>query len=171
MEMVEVKTAELEGTALDYAVTFSTLDPFPEGELDWHIACTLEICKCGVKPSTEWASLGPLLESFDIQLSSTDDEPGYERRWNAHLSGSHSGPTPLIAACRAIVALRLGDVVSVPADLFDPRVAREEMRKKFEAAYMAFHSADPSESWSGTEYTRSHPAGAWWAWQTLKHGG
>lgn len=143
MSMIEVKTAELIGPALDWATfcaVFSGMQPtihkvesvtierkpfikpitFPRAvyltysgaygaELDW-------------SPSSSWEQGGPLIERFGCDLSCI--APG--NRWEANCWGCdlptpglhlHEAETPLVAACRAIVAANLGDVVSVPAEL------------------------------------------------------
>lgn len=73
--------------------------------------------------STDWSQGGPLLEREKLELRCTDYE------WQAFCFGfpvakAHSGrrvwasgPTPLIAAMRCLVASHLGDEVDVPDEL------------------------------------------------------
>lgn len=131
MEMIEVKAAELIGPALDWAVAkaiggerkphrFASNDDapmyeawvFPEGS--YCRACTQW------SPSTDWSQGGPLIEkhlvSFcveheDVILAVLCDDYGM------YISGWRQGETHLIAACRAIVAAKLGDAALVPAAL------------------------------------------------------
>ena len=68
-------------------------------------------------PSTLWEQGGPIIEATGIDLSS--DFSG-ESRWAAKhdsLTAWFCGETALIAACRAIVAVNIGDEVEVPEAL------------------------------------------------------
>ena len=130
--MIEVKTAELEGKALDWAVAMS------EGATNLHfdtVACwwfTLNgrdrVLSSGWSekqnycPSTDWSQGGPLIDKMDgfqlkIWLDSSPDTKceahihNYEGDWISF------GPTPLVAAMRCLVASKLGDVVQVPKEL------------------------------------------------------
>ena len=149
-EFTEVKTSDLVGSALDWAV--GQIDPMcaglrwevrdgvmlgvcSGGEIDGSPACfvseegfvarfqiarkTESIC---YSPSTDWRQGGPLIEKcaptltpFSMSFGGTQDywvaQPWDERALPI------DGPTPLIAACRAIVASVLGDTVSVPKEL------------------------------------------------------
>lgn len=137
--MIEVKTADMIGPALDLAVAKADgADP-----ILWDVCCGNGVsngnpseppeCCCNPlvdvsvgchkwAPSTDWAQGGPLIEEYSVMLDpwpslwiakidKTDDRKGIQGSAVAH------GDTPLIAACRAIVAAKLGDVVSVPAEL------------------------------------------------------
>lgn len=127
MSMVEVKASELEGAALDWAVAkiqnlearlylcpienkyrVATIVPGGDIEIAWH-------------PSTSWTRGGPLIEKYSVEIIASPlvgvsfnaivgDEEDYD--WQP-------GETHLIAACRAIVAAKLGDVVSVPSELLE----------------------------------------------------
>lgn len=73
------------------------------------------------QPSTDWAEGGPLIESKTIGI----DKTNRGKCWGAWISVScyesndpdATGPAPLVAACRAIVASVLGETVSVPKEL------------------------------------------------------
>ena len=129
MKTVEVKTADLIGPALDWAV----------GELEgewaeepYHLRGSEPRIWCnnhsyGYSPSTDWEQGGPLLRTYQIEFSINEDtgEVGasllYWRTYGkSHRTRWSKGDTHLIAACRAIVAAKLGDVVSVPAELAHP---------------------------------------------------
>jgi len=127
MEMVEVKTSELIGPALDWAVLFAGYGDGP----DWRLIdgalfiVSLHDVRVGMdgigqqekidpfQPSTRWKEGGPLIDSNVVIISKQ-----VEGKWWSH-SGNHlgEGHTALIAACRAIVANKLGDTVSVPKEL------------------------------------------------------
>lgn len=145
MEMVKVKTAELTGPALDWAVA-QAVKPigFVMRECDamdppWvlGIADIPDERKCRIleikpedididelplkgnwAPSRFWSQGGPLIEKHSVGFSLFNDEwlaCADETNTGCGIAGS--GPTHLIAVCRAIVATKLGDEVEVPQDL------------------------------------------------------
>jgi len=108
-----MKTAELTGAALDWAVAkcvghtddetiIRRLEPDEDG---WCIAY-----------STDWAQGGAIIEREGMQLWKGGE-------WCASLDQSfnppdfQTGTTPLIAAMRCYVASKLGDDVEVPEEL------------------------------------------------------
>ena len=111
---MRVKTNELTGAALDWAVAkcegllafgYRKTDRFiielSDGEFE-------EFC-----PSTDWAQGGPIIEREKITIFQTGkDWMGYIR----HDTESFA-PTPLIAAMRCYVASKLGDEVEIPEEL------------------------------------------------------
>lgn len=129
MEMIEVKTAELSGPALDWAVAKTEgADPMllPISRNGYEVVVLKNALPSGevagktCRYSTDWYQCGPLIEQNGVDLSA----PPFENRslgWDARLDDGESswvrGETPLIAACRAIVAANLGDTVLVPAAL------------------------------------------------------
>jgi len=113
MEMIEVKTAELIGPLLDWAVAqaegislriyhgevLRDYDGFPQF---W-------------RPSTDWSQGGPLIEKYAIEFEWVTD---LALRAEIPSCGTAAhARTHLVAACRAIVASVLGDTVSVPREL------------------------------------------------------
>ena len=134
-EFVEVKTAYLVGAALDWAVLNATNGDGPDWRLidgALFIVGLRDVC-VGMDgmdqqefiepfhPSTRWQDGGPMIESRLIELGAPTESGSFAGIWHAnhewgHING-HQGPTPLIAACRAIVASVLGDTVSVPKEL------------------------------------------------------
>lgn len=100
-----MKTSELRGSALDWAVAKC------EGRTD--------IC---LDYSTDWSQGGPIIERECIQLGGgpVNGEPQwFALRVKDDKSACHKGhgPTPLIAAMRCYVASRLGDEVNIPEEL------------------------------------------------------
>ena len=104
-----MKTSELTGAALDWAVEFA-----------------LEVVGCLGSPSTNWAQGGPIIEREKIDLCWSpsrgsclatisvlwpNEFPCGRRCITTH------GPTPLIAAMRCYVASKLGDEVEIPKEL------------------------------------------------------
>jgi len=108
-----MKTDELTGAALDWAVARCEVGDAAEQAGDWW------------KPSTDWAQGGPIIEREKIGIQrciraceyhgwlalkdeSFHDRSGPDEVW---------GDTPLIAAMRCYVASKLGEEVDVPKEL------------------------------------------------------
>ena len=127
-DTTQMKTTELTGKALDWAVAkcegFVQADDPP-----W---------EAGHEPfaySTDWALAGPIIEREHISLTPTITEGGYRTSRcddavlarielpNGRTEFEPServicyGPTPLIAAMRCYVASKLGDTIEVPEAL------------------------------------------------------
>jgi hypothetical protein len=105
-----MKTTELTGAALDWAVSKCEGFTWEQGDLD--------AGEYGpdFKPSTDWAKGGPIIEREGIELGMYGDQ------WRAvmHLESEsiyQDGSTPLIAAMRCYVASKLGDEVELPEEL------------------------------------------------------
>ena len=125
---VEVNCCGLVGPALDWAVAqvenvFVHIgDPELGDELRiFYVSgnCLPRVVRYA--PSTDWAQGGPLIEVHQIELE-WDGSDGKALWWKAthqDIVQFQMGETPLIAACRAIVAAHLGEVVSVPAELVE----------------------------------------------------
>lgn len=137
MNMVEVKTAELSGAALDWAVFCAvyqgceptinvvaeeTVKPikFPRAVyLTYSGAYGAEI---HWSPSTDWSQGGPLIHKYGCDLNCIAPANCWEANcWDERSPNPdlhlQEAETPLIAACRAIVSAKLGDVAQVPAEL------------------------------------------------------
>lgn len=111
---MKLKTSELQGAALDWAV--AECEQFVEDEFE---------------PSENWGDGGPIIEREGVELVRGNDlyfpkgnENGefYEPLWIAtRIEGPAVseawGTTPLIAAMRCYVASKLGDEVEVPDEL------------------------------------------------------
>jgi len=125
-----MKTSELTGAALDWAVTRANY------EINHETVWEQDRDTC--EYSTDWAQAGPIIEREKIELSA------YSGCWEARywegraaalqglppdvaastlrarkipLSVARVGPTPLVAAMRCFVAGKLGDDVTVPDGL------------------------------------------------------
>lgn len=118
---MKIKTSELTGAALDWAVAQAE-----EGERlaegwhphTWERNGKRELRAVPYAPSSDWSQAGPIIEreKFDIEWVGAEkcratydwlDEPFHEG----------FGPTPLIAAMRCYCASKLGDEVDVPEEL------------------------------------------------------
>jgi hypothetical protein len=114
-----MKTSELSGAALDWAVT--------KCEGYDHKVTSSEWGMWGW--ATDWAQGGPLIEREGIDVHRVNAEMWSAKLW-ANNSGmaknpaqwfKHNiqtdGPTPLIAAMRCYVASQLGDTIDIPNEL------------------------------------------------------
>jgi hypothetical protein len=101
-KQMKIKTSELTGAALDWAVA----------------ECENVYCFDGsYTPSTNWSQGGPIIEREWIDLHCVNDS-----LWEAECPAPgglamQNGPTPLIAAMRCYVASKLGDEVEIPEEI------------------------------------------------------
>ena len=122
---MKVKTSELQGAALDWAVANC------EGELSQH-GGQVHLVESKVRfyedtldiqytPSTDWSQGGPIIERKEIALEPmTHDKFGdgwLATRVEGPAVCMEFGPTILIAAMRCYVVGILGDEVEVPDEL------------------------------------------------------
>ncbi|MDL4862073.1 DUF2591 family protein [Halomonas elongata] len=114
------KTSELMGPALDWSVAKAQGD---------HCVINAGFFE-KVRFSTDWSQGGPLIERYigATQYEGDRDpiEPFYAETRCENMEAYANGPTPLIAAMRAIVAAELGDEVDVPDELAMDRRGEEE---------------------------------------------
>ena len=103
---IKLKTSELTGAALDWAVAKCELGEAINEVDDPHFY------------STDWAQGGPIIEREGINLRALSGALWEAETWSAE-GGQYllDGPTPLIAAMRCYVASVLGDEVEVPNEL------------------------------------------------------
>jgi hypothetical protein len=109
-----MKTAELTGAALDWAVAKCEKPEWLGNQAEVYVL------KAGFHPSTNWAQGGPIIEREGICVIEESD-----RTWTATMHYQNedtddvmwmeeTGTTPLIAAMRCYVASKLGDEVELP---------------------------------------------------------
>lgn len=124
MNTIEVKTAELSGQALDDAVAVAIgWIRYPDDSVEhgdtWHLDSHTApfgrvMPRSAWHPSTDWSQCGPLIEKYRVGL----DVRPCTGRWDAYCDRwVNFNESPLVAACRAIVAAKLGGMVQVPAEL------------------------------------------------------
>ena len=136
--MIEMKTSELIGPALDWMVA-KGVGVVPEDQQLEYITPNharpgdvIKIDKITIaepgkleyqfSPSTDWSQGGPLIDKmggFELKVW-LESKP--ETKCEAHIHNYDGnwivfGPTPLVAAMRCIVAAKLGDTVQVPKEL------------------------------------------------------
>lgn len=125
-DLIEVQARTLAGAALDWAVAqvegIEVAIAEPHYGTDWRVYRP----KSGEKysPSTDWAVGGPLVAKYrlDITMERRDLIWAYVTDIDGRpviINEVHGafGTTHLIAACRAIVAAKLGETVQVPKEL------------------------------------------------------
>ena len=104
---MKLKTSELQGAVLDWAVAKCEVGDAINEIDDPHFY------------STDWALAGPIIERERIGFKYTGTAMEFVAWVNGELSTMHDqyGPTPLVAAMRCYVASKLGDEVEVPDEL------------------------------------------------------
>lgn len=121
MNMIEVKTAELSGPALDWAVGVAVKHESVELDVLVTDGEPLGVCITAShvmnrwQPSADWSQGGPLIDEYAVEFEWVTDAT--IRAFSIIESGVGFGPGHLIAACRAICAAKLGDTVQIPAEL------------------------------------------------------
>lgn len=117
---MKIKTAELEGAALDWAAVIAIsgspvmFEIYGANFLGRSIRREVE--KGRIRPSTDWRQGGPLIDRYLIDFR-TQSKGCKVLAWAAHEPVPSEGPSHLIAAMRAIVASELGNEVDVPDEL------------------------------------------------------
>lgn len=134
--LIEVKTADLTGEALGWAVGKAEgLDVFlapPQYGNPWRVFVrhryTVTEQTKRYNPWEDWALGGPLAVKYQVSLIPEAQEvhegADLSERWRAsvyyrageHYSTKYSG-TALVATCQAVVATEFGDSVQVPREL------------------------------------------------------
>lgn len=120
-EKRRMKTSELIGPALDWAVSLITNPEWSDEDRRWN---TCDYADVGdeddepYSPSTNWAQGGPIIEREGMCIGTGSGV--YASTWYANkgLCVHHQfGPTPLTAAMRCYVASKLGEEVELPEEL------------------------------------------------------
>lgn len=115
---MQIKTGELTGPALDWAV--ATLEKLPRdvlvvvgGRPIVHRTFLGEITELRCEFSAHWSQGGPIIEREKLTLEWTGED------WMAYIRHDEEffGSTPLIAAMRCYAASKLGDEIDVPDDI------------------------------------------------------
>ena len=109
-----MKTSELNGAALDWAVAKCEGWPldiwFDEDQLP--MVRDDEVPE--YKPSTDWSQGGPIIEREELSSLKCYNHNEWECNNGPIFC---EGPTPLIAAMRCYVTSKLGDEIEVPEEL------------------------------------------------------
>lgn len=122
---VSIKTEELEGRVLRYAVAVAADVPVNfDGEKLW-VPWGTKAPGCNPygqtcwRPDRDWSQLGPLIERFGVAFH-VEESNGNVAAWT---KAGRQGPMVFgckshrLAACRAIAAAHHGDYADVPREL------------------------------------------------------
>jgi hypothetical protein len=119
---MKVKTSELTGAALDWAVAkcegYQAV--FTDGTIRPVFRKAQAVEATWPEYSTDWAQGGPIIGRENIGLVCQQPESIQRCAYRQTAEGEvfyHYGPTPLIAAMRCYVASELGDEVDIPEEL------------------------------------------------------
>ncbi|CAH0646709.1 MULTISPECIES: DUF2591 domain-containing protein [Pseudomonas] len=126
-DLIEVKAADLVGEALGWAVGMAEgleleLEP-PHYNTSWRVFArhryTVTEQAKRFNPWEDWAVGGPLLQKHNVSLHCPQKDWDYWAAWITENGKdvAQGADFPLPAACRAIVAHKLGDTVQVPKEL------------------------------------------------------
>ena len=121
---MKIKTADLTGPALDWAV--AKAEGYDPGWLVRQLSNPNPETRAIPGFSADWSVGGPIIEREEIGIR-RNAPCSKGREWEAGPSITAKGaggrwgygPTPLIAAMRCLVASRLGDEVDVPEELLE----------------------------------------------------
>jgi hypothetical protein len=104
---MRIKTSELGGAALDWAVATA------EG-----IVLRVDTRRSAwISYSSDWSMAGPIIEREGIDLTFTDDLHGTWVATQIHWFDTLKGRGPIEAAMRLYVSIKLGEEVDVPEEL------------------------------------------------------
>jgi hypothetical protein len=114
-----MKTNELTGAALDWAVT--KCEGFDPETLNTKTGVVYSLRYGVYTPSTDWSQGGPIIERECISVGDQThihEQPEHSAWYATNRKGAYGlGPTPLIAAMRCYVASKLGGEVEIPEEL------------------------------------------------------
>ena len=116
-----MKTSELTGAALDWAVAKCESYPVSMSKTGYLIFCD-PLIQCGPRgtqysPSTNWSQGGPIIERKGIRIVKVAPTVWGAVYSSGDIGREHFATTPLIAAMRCYVTNELGDTVDVPPEL------------------------------------------------------
>ncbi|MGJ0628754.1 phage protein NinX family protein [Xenorhabdus bovienii] len=118
---MKIKTSELTGKALDYAVALAQ-GWKKMADYNGYSTPNGVVIAPEYIPSWDWSQCGELIEKHHVELifNSVSEE------WSAYIfsfeeleSVLEDGESPTIAICRAVVAAQLGDEVDIPDELVE----------------------------------------------------
>ena len=108
---MKIKTAELTGPALDWAV--ARCENYLPSMLNTKTGIVYGLVG-ELNFSTNWARGGPIIERERTEFDFNEDEQAFYAYNGTHGS---TGPSHLVAAMRCYVSSRLGDEVDIPEEL------------------------------------------------------
>lgn len=121
-----MKTSELSGAALDWAVAkcegFTAYNSMTGEMLSLRNEYGL-VQLCDYNYSADWAFGGPIIEREGLYLKANDSANEWAcgalsiKRYDNKPGPLYFGPTPLVAAMRCYVASKLGDEIEIPEEV------------------------------------------------------
>jgi len=121
--LVDVAVKDLSGAALDWAIAVSGCVTVEGNGLRFDLLHRPTVggdFSMPYQPSTNWSQAGPLIDKYKACFAAYDYGYLCLLAHNDLHHGQGKGPDHLTAACRAIVAAHLGDIVKVPHCLVMP---------------------------------------------------
>lgn len=126
-ELVEMKTSDLEGEALNWAVAKAEGvavqlvrgGRYGQPDSRWVVSGVGWVIDARFNWAADWALTGPLIDKYKMGFGVYSDAYFAVVGVN-ELSGAENGLTHLVAACRAIVFAKLGDTILIPTELVAP---------------------------------------------------
>lgn len=117
--MKTVKTSELSGRALDWAV--AKYQKIEDCLVITHASKTVILDDMIYSPSTNWTQCGVFVNQLWIEISVEEiDGVDYWYASPPHLVGDYAtGSTPQEAICRAVAMVEFGDTVEIPEELLE----------------------------------------------------
>lgn len=120
---MRIKTQDLIGVALDWAVEIAEGRNFIHGDTEYTPDGRMfqrggsSVCR---SPSTQWKHGGPIIDREKISIN-YDASGRWSDGWRAfsNIMPIKLGPTALIAAMRCFVESRMGNWIDVPDELFE----------------------------------------------------
>jgi hypothetical protein len=121
---MKIKTSELTGAALDWAVCeatgmFKAYTQFRSGKNFLKVYGVAR--NKHLHSSTDWSQGGPIIERERISVGDQThihEQPEHSAWYATNRKGAYGlAPTPLIAAMRCYVASKLGDDINIPEEL------------------------------------------------------
>ena len=114
-----MKTSELTGAALDWAV--AQCEGFKRDYWDDDRLCFTDDWGADFEPSCDWLQGGKIIERelIDILTVGCGTDGWQANKYLPDEMVTAYGETPLIAAMRCYVAMKLGDEVRTPEELLD----------------------------------------------------
>jgi hypothetical protein len=115
--MAKMKTSELTGAALDWAV--AKCEGYFDKDMAWIENGKVEVAYyTDYSPSTNWAQGGEIIERERIDVMWCGDRwCAYAMTPDGETQLQDEGDTPLVAAMRCYVASQLGAEIEIPKEL------------------------------------------------------
>jgi len=109
-----MKTAELTGAALDWAVAKCEESSGRDNATTWLRDYLIGF---STRYSTNWSAGGPIIERWEIDTNKSGLHTWRAKTVSIGRFYDATGQTPLEAAMRCYVASKLGDTVDIPKEL------------------------------------------------------